>query len=278
MVRWTSIFVGAWRAMPLQIAALCVIFLTACQPDATTQTDSITPVQAKLLATVYISPTPDAAQAQATRQASVPTLTAPPPTPLPSPTIYVGTFLEPAADDEIPPILDATQVFALVPGLPTERPSRCQFDVDPRFGAAWRSDPAVDQAMGCPVETVTDFNGVVQVFERGVMYFQSNGPIWAIETTNDGFPNRHWTITQTLPPVEGTPPVSAPEGLKVPAFGFGSVWFGVSGVRDTLGFARTDEQAVPLAFQRFEGGTLFLDAGGEVVFALLVDGTAYGPF
>ena len=278
MAHWMGIVVRARHAAPLQIAALCVIFLTACQPDATLQTDSITPVQAKLLATVYISPTPDAAQAQATRQASVPTATVPPATLMPSATVYVGTFLEPAADDEIPPILDATQVFALVPGLPTERPSRCQIGVDPRFGEGWRSDTAVDQAMACPVESATDFNGVVQVFEHGVMYFQANGPIWAIETTNDGFPNRHWTITQTLPPVEGTPPVSAPQGLKVPAFGFGSVWFGVSGVREALGFARTDEQSVPLAFQRFEGGTLFLDAGGEVVFALLVDGTAYGPF
>jgi hypothetical protein len=257
---------------------LWAISLAACQPGAASQTDAITPVQAKLLATVYVSPTPDAAQQQATRQASVPTLTAPPPTLLPPATVYVGTFLEPAGDDEAPPILDATQVFALIPGLPTERPSRCQFEVDPRFGEDWRSDPAVNQAMACPIETATDFSGVVQVFEHGVMYYQANGPIWAIETTNDGFPNRHWTITHTLPQVEGTPPVTAPEGLKVPAFGFGSVWFGVSGVREAIGFARTDEQAVSLAFQRFEGGTLFLDAGGEVVFALLVDGTAYGPF
>lgn len=261
----------------IQIAILCLLFLAACQPGAVSQPDAMTPVPAKLLATVYISPTPDAAQQQATRQASVPTLTAQPPTPLPSATVYVGTFLEPAGED-VPPILDATQVFALIPGLPTERPSRCQVEVDPRFGSAWRSDPAVNQAMACPIEPATNFNGVVQVFERGVMYYQTNGPIWAIETTNDGFPNRHWTITQSLPPVEGTPPVTAPEGLKIPVFGFGSVWFGVSGVRDTLGFARTDEQQVALVFQRFEGGTLFLDAGGELVFALLVNGTAYGPF
>ncbi len=279
MRQHTNVVVGAQHAAPLQIAIFCLLLLAACQPGANSQSDSLTLVQAKLLATVFISPTPDAAQQQATRQASVPTLTAAPPTAQPSATVYIGTFLEPADDAaDAPPMLDATQVFALIPGLPTERPSRCQIEPDSRFGEGWRSDPAVDQAMACPVETAVDFNGVVQVFEHGVMYFQSNGPIWAIESTNDGFPNRHWTITQALPQVEGTPSVTAPDGLKVPAFGFGSIWFGVSGVRDTLGFARTDEQSVPLAFQRFEGGTLFLDAGGEVVFALLVDGTAYGPF
>jgi hypothetical protein len=122
------------------------------------------------------------------------------------------------------------------------------------------------------------FTGVVQVFERGVMYYQQGGPIWAIETTNDGFPNRQWFITQALPPVEGDQGITPPEGLKVPVFGFGGVWFGVSGVRDTLGFARTDEQSSPLAYQRFEGGMLFFDANSGIVFILLSDGSAYGPF
>jgi hypothetical protein len=110
------------------------------------------------------------------------------------------------------------------------------------------------------------------------MYFQANGPIWVIETTNDGFPNRHWTITQNLPPVENPESVvSAPEGLRVPLLGFGAVWFGVEGVRDTLGFARTEEQNVDLAFQRFEGGTLFKDISTDTVFVLLPDGRAFGP-
>jgi len=253
--------------------------LAACEsitPAASEET--IPQVQAKLLATVYISPTPDAAQQQATRIAALPSLTAQPPTPLPSPTVYVGVFLEPADSDPDVPILDPTQVFALVPGLPTERPSRCQIPPDERFGEAWRSEANAARTLACPIEAITNFTGTVQVFERGVMYYQQGGPIWAIEVTNDGFPNKHWTITQSLPPVEGDPGITPPEGLRVPVFGFGAVWFGVSGVRDTLGFARTGEQQTQLAYQRFEGGTLFLDVSGETVFILLANGTAFGPF
>lgn len=270
------------RGMPhllaLLVAVLCLPVLAACQPGVESVEDIITPVQAKLLATVYISPTPNAAEQQATRAASQPTQTAILATPLPSATVYVGEFLAPDDSAEDAPILDATQAFALIPGLATARPSRCQTPADERFGEGWRSDPGVNQTMGCPIEAAVDFTGVVQVFERGVMYYQQGGLIRAIETTNDGFPNRHWTVTQTLPPVEDTQGVSAPDGLRVPMFGFGSVWFGVEGVRDTLGFARTDEQQTPLAFQRFEGGSLFLDVAGGLVYVLLADGTAHGPF
>lgn len=258
---------------------LIIACLTACQTETPPTVDAGPQVQAKLLVTVYISPPPDAAQQQATRLAVLPTLTAPAPTALPSPTVYVGVFLQPADNpDEDVPILDATQVFALVPGLPTERASRCQIAPDERFGSEWRSETAAAQTMACPIESTVDFPGVVQVFERGVMYYQQGGPVWAIETTNDGFPDRHWTVPQALPPVEGDGGVTAPEGFKVPAFGFGAVWFGVEGVREALGFARTDEQQTRLAFQRYEGGTLFLDVSSELTYILLADGTAFGPF
>jgi hypothetical protein len=82
-------------------------------------------------------------------------------------------------DDQVP-ILDATQALALVPNRPTERPSRCQIPVDERFGEGWRNDPLASAPLGCPIESVTQFSGIVQVFERGVMYFQSAGPIWRL--------------------------------------------------------------------------------------------------
>ena len=258
----------------------CMLLLAACQGDNAPAAEAIDPVQVKMLATVYISPTPDAAAQQATRLALQPSLTAPPPTPQPTPTGFFGGVVGPPTDPPPQtPKHHPTQAFALIPGLPTERPSRCQTPPDERFGDMWRTEaPTAAQTMACPIEPAVDFSGVMQVFERGVMYFQADGPIWAIETTNDGFPNRHWTITQSLPPVEDTSSVSPPEGLRVPIFGFGAVWFGVAGVRDTLGFARTDEQQAALTFQRFEGGTLFLDTSSDVVYVLLADGTAFGPF
>lgn len=263
------------------IVVVVVFVLAACQQAATpSAVDAVSSVQPKQLATVYISPTPNAAEQQATRLAAQPSLTAPPPTAVPSPTVYVGVFLEAAAnsDDEVP-ILNATQAFELVPGLPTARPSRCQIPPDDVFGDLWRSEIRASQTLGCPIEATFRFEGVVQVFERGVMYYQANGPIWAIETTNDGYTDKQWTITQQLPPVENPPAdIVPPDGLSIPKLGFGAVWFGVEGVRQTLGFARTNEQKVELAFQRFENGALLADVSSGVTFILLSDGTSYGPF
>ena len=268
------------RRSILFLLALLTAALVSCQQAEVSSTPA-PQVQAKLLATVYMSPTPDAAEAQATRIALQPTLTAPAATGLPTATVDVGVFLQGADDtgEEDVPILDATQVFALVPGLATARPSRCQIPTDEAFGENWQNDPLAGESLGCAIESPTPFTGVVQVFERGVMYFQAGGPIWAIETTDDGFPNRQWTITQTLPMVENPESiVTPPEGLRLPLLGFGAVWFGVEGVRDTLGFARTEEQQVQLLYQRFEGGTLFKDVSSGYVFVLLPDGRAFGPY
>jgi hypothetical protein len=255
------------------------LILAACQSATPAPTDSLQPaVQAKLLATVHMSPTPNEAEQQGTRLALQPTLTAQPTDAPATATVYIGVFLEPADSGDDVPILDATQALAFAPEIPTERPSRCQIPVADKLGESWRSDPQAGIALGCAVESIVEFEGVVQIFERGVMYFQSGGFIWAIETTSDGFPNQHWTVTQTLPEVTDTAGVTAPPGLLVPQFGFGSVWFGIDRVRDTLGFARTDEQRASLAFQRFDNGTLFGDLGSGLVYVLLSDGAAFGPF
>lgn len=76
-----------------RIVLLLIVTLAACsssgggEPTAT----PVTPV--KLLATVYISPTPNAGEREATRLAQ-PVMTATPaPTRTPQATVYVGIFL-----------------------------------------------------------------------------------------------------------------------------------------------------------------------------------------
>ena len=263
------------RVIPLFL----MLILAACQTATPAPADNLQPaVQAKIIVTVPMSPTPNEAEQQATRRAIEPTLTAPATAAPPTATVYVGVFLEPANTGDDVPILDATQALALAPQIPTERPSRCQIPVAAQLGESWRNDPQAGTALGCAVETIVEFEGVVQIFENGVMYFQNDGPIWAIETTNDGFPNQQWTVTTALPPVEDTSDINPPPGLQVPRLGFGSVWFGIDRVRETLGFARTDEQRARLAFQRFDNGTLFGDINSGLVYVLLSDGTAFGPF
>jgi|FLYN01.1.fsa_nt_gi hypothetical protein len=254
--------------------------LAACQPTATPTAfvASEPAVEPKQLATVYMSPTPNAAEQEATRLASRPTPTVAPPTPLPSATPYIGVFLgeAEAASEEGLPIVNPALFDEEQPGfaLPTAVAASCPVQSDPIFGENWSADPAVAQAMACPIEAATQFNGTVQLFERGVMYWRGDtGEIWAIAPGTSG---RFW-YAPNAPPAEETP-ISPPEGLRVPTMGFGNVWRGVSGVREALGFARTDEQPASFTIQRFQGGTLLIDGSSGQVFALVGGGTAYGPY
>jgi hypothetical protein len=108
------------------------------------------------------------------------------------------------------------------------------------------------------------------------MYWRGDtGEIWAI-TTSGPFAGRYWTVQQSAD--ENNADILAPEGLRVPVRGFGGLWRSVPEVRDALGFARTDEQELAMQSQRFESGLLLLDSSAGLVFALIVDGTVYGPF
>jgi hypothetical protein len=236
-----------------------------------------TPVEPKQLATVYMSPTPNTAEVESTRLASRPTATEVLPTALPTATPYIGVFLgeAEAASDESLPIVNP-ELFEDEAGfsLPTEPALSCPVQSDAIFGENWRSDPAVMQALGCPTDAASQFDGTFQLFERGVMYWRGdNGAIWAIAPGTSG---RFWFVPNALPAEEA--PITAPEGLRVPTLGFGNVWRGVTGVQDALGFARTDEQPTSFTLQPFQGGTLLLDGSSGQVFALVGDGVAHGPY
>jgi hypothetical protein len=118
----------------------------------------------------------------------------------------------------------------------------------------------------------------MQLFESGVMYFIPSGEIWVMAP--GGVAGGQYWYVPIAPPDQGWE-VPPPEGLRMPTLGFGAVWKAVDGVRQTLGFARTDEQAASVSVQRFDGGALFLDSSAGQVFALIGDpdnGIAYGPF
>jgi hypothetical protein len=257
---------------------LVCLWVAACQPNAApTPVVLETPVEPKQLATVYMSPTPNAAELEATRLASRPTPTEALPTALPSATPYIGVFLgeaESASDESLPIVNPALFEDEAGFTLPTEVVASCPVQADPIFGENWRTDPAVAQAMGCPTDAAIQFDGTFQLFERGVMYWRGdNGAIWAIAPGTSG---RFWFVANALPAEET--PITAPEGLRVPTLGFGNVWRGVAGVRDALGFARTDEQPASFMLQPFQGGTLLIDGSSGQVFALVGDGVAYGPY
>jgi hypothetical protein len=237
-------------------------------------------ILSKQLATVFISPTPGDDERRATAVASRPTITQQAPTVVPTATVYIGVFLgESSSEDGGAPVIDSSiYMGTLVADIPTLAAPTCLIPADPVFGTAWASNPTVAGALDCAGEAVTSYVGTNQVFERGVMYFIPSGEIWAI-APGGAAGGRYWYVP-LAPPDQGWE-VPPPEGLRMPTLGFGAVWKAVDGVRQALGFARTDEQAASISIQRFEGGALFLDSSAGQVFALVGEqsgGTVYGPF
>lgn len=260
------------KAEFLLLCVFAVLVFAACQPGTPT-TEARPIIQAKLLATVAMSPTPNEAEQQATRLANRPTDAAPTGTPVPTPTVYVGVFLDGSSGqiDNIPYNL------TLAPLNPVIQPTQCPIPIDAIFGTNWSQNFNVQQALGCPVEVVIPFVGSVQVFERGVMYYQPSGIIWAI-SPGGALGGKYWASAQQLPPISESDQAVPPEGLFVPALGFGAFWYGVAGVRETLGFAQTQEQSANIAYQRFEGGTLLSDGSSGQVFALVGGDKVFGPY
>ncbi|MCB9454091.1 MAG: hypothetical protein H6672_21880 [Anaerolineaceae bacterium] len=253
-----------------------LFLLAACEPESAV---SSTPVdsagQPKQLATVFISPTPDEAQRQATQVAAPPLATAVPVLPTAAPTAYVGVFLGEAVDEGERPVISLVNpARPTVPGV--VEPSNCLLQADPVYGSAWSTDPAVTSTLGCALQPTVPFRGVVQIFERGVMYWRGDtNEIWAIATSGPAA-GRYWYAANLQ---EGNnDDLTAPEGLRLPVRGFGMMWRSVAGVRDSLGYARIDEQELSMQSQRFEGGLLHLDNAAGQVFVLLVDGRAFGPY
>ena len=99
--------------------------------------------------------------------------------------------------------------------------------------------------------------------------------IWAI--TTDG-QRGTYDYVENLPQVD-IQGMSVPNGLLPPQGDFAIMWLNVEGLRDRLGYARTEAQSdVALGAQRFTTGTFLLDANAGQSYALTNDGRVFGPF
>ncbi len=253
------------------------LFVAACQPAPTAAPSaSLATSMPKLLATVYISPTPNEAEMQATRAVSRPTETPIPETPTATPTVYIGVFLGESGslNDGVSLNVELEEPTA----APRDEFAACPMQPDERFGAQWRQAGTAVTTLGCPAGVPIPYTGTSQIFENGVMYFTPDGEIWAIAP---GSPSgRYWYAPQA-PDVVPSEAIVAPEGLRVPTLGFGAFWYGIGGVREALGFARAEEQATTFNIQQFQNGTLLLDNSAAQVFILIStgsEGPAYGPY
>ncbi len=258
------------------LVGVLAFLLIGCdtQPEQVEQIESLA-VAERPLATVFISPTPNAEQRRATSIASSPTPTPLIPTSTPRPTEYVGVFIgeaEPLQGALVDPdVFDAIST----PVPPTVAPAECTTAIDPAYLSVWRSDSLIAQRMGCPIQIGIGFPGDVQVFASGVMYQRDDtGEIWAMIPDQ---PSGQYFYFET-PPDLFTSGVNPPAGFILPDGDFGGAWISEETLQNQIGFAQTPPLNINLGFQRFAGGTFFLDSTSGQIFALLADGTAYGPF
>lgn len=258
---------------------LLICSLVACTAGASVP--SPTPVSAaRVLATVYISPTPNAEEVAATRAASTSTPIPPTATVFPTETPYVGLFIGEAQPEEgLRPFTQPIFAAEAESSLPTADAGRCTIPIDTPYVSAWRANPVVNERMGCPIQGGFGFFGRVQLFENGVMYFYPDlNAVWALRLDRASDSSRGQFDYMENPPQISTVGMQAPQGLLLPGEVFGSMWLSVEGLRAEMGYARTEAQEVALGLQRFDNGTFLLDAVGEQVYALIVDGTVLGPY
>ena len=73
-------------------------------------------------------------------------------------------------------------------------------------------------------------------------------------------------------------PERAPAPLLAPTGNFGSVWVIVPDLLQRIGYAIAPEIEAAINLQRFDNGLFLMDLTSGQAFALIVDGTSYGPF
>jgi hypothetical protein len=269
---WRSLKSSLWV---VALTLVIMLLIVGCSNNGVTVATFTPPaVQPKILATVYISPTPNAEQQQALAAANPPTATLVV-IPTETATPYVGVFLGEVDSGQdggaiIPPALlggatsNVPVTLALGPACPAQ--------ADVAFGTRWAEDVELATALGCPIEGAANLQGTFQIFERGVMYYVPTGEIWAIAPAQSHF----WYAVNAPPVQQGD--LTVPEGMMAPAQGFGAVWRGLPGVQDGLGFAKTAEQGTKMVTQKFQNGVLLADGQSGQTFVLLSDGRAMGPY
>jgi len=275
----------ALRPAPLLKMAILLALATvlaACGAEPSPTPVALAPTNApKLLATVYMSPTPNPAEQQATRLASRPTTAPPTATATATPTVYIGTFLGEAASlDDVSSIAAVVSLEATSarPAALPDRLSICPMPPDERFGTNWRTATDLVSSIGCPADIAVPYSGRAQVFERGVMYLTPDGELWAIASGGPG-EGRFW-YAAGAPQTNGEPG-APPPGLNPPAPRFLPYWQGLPELQDAMGWARTAERGNDFVIQLFQNGTLLLDASAGQVFILMTAGDrgpAYGPY
>jgi hypothetical protein len=262
----------------------------------------------KSLATVFLSPTPNMPQAQATLDSNRPTPTLPPPTFTATPTPYVGIFMGNPTFSAlgifptgtravlvitVPPqtatraaILAATAAaanpvnpgstaVAVNPGV-SGVPLTCSVQPAGPFINASKN-VAVQQKLGCPTGEPFNVTLVAQPFQTGFMIWRDTKQIYAISTAGlqkGAATDTFWRVpdnwNESLPADD--PSQVPPGGLLQPIRGFGYAWRSNTTIRNSLGWALATEVPYQSTWQDFQNGWMMTDNNGSVLALSPLDG------
>ena len=253
-------------------AALIAAILAGCTSSgAPTPPSPVGLRNPKSLATVFISPTPDVPQEQASPAAPV----SPPPAglaPTATATPYIGIFMGAAQVEEIEGPVSGS-AGALSATSPPAASGACAIPPASPFNNAWTANPVLRERLRCPVNAGFGLRLVQQPFERGIMFWRETGDIYALSVQSiqqGSAADIYWRTTDTWQEgqPESDPAFSAPEGRLQPIRGFGNAWRNNPTLRDALGWATGPEGWFDSFWQDFEGGWMMVGPGGQV-FALV---------
>jgi hypothetical protein len=243
----------------------------------------------KSLATVFLSPTPNAPQAQATVDSRRPTDTPVPPTFTATPTPYVGIFMGAptfSAGGIIPTGIRGVVRVTLAP-LPgtkappnssagNQSPRSCAVQAAAQFANAAKN-PAVQQKLGCPRGAPFNVKLVAEPFQTGFMFWRETREIYVLSTANilkGAATDTFWRVpdnwNESIPASD--PSQVAPAGLLQPVRGFGYVWRSNTTMRNSLGWAIAGEQPYDSTWQDFEHGWMMTGNNGGVFALAPLDG------
>ncbi len=281
-----------WLTALLAMTALagCATATPAPDPDGPilTSFDSLP----KSLATVFLSPTPNAPQVQATIDSHRPTDTPVPPTFTPTPTPYVGIYMGAPTigpGEIIPTGTRGPIIVTMAPQRGTKvaaNPNRnnppvaaaqsCAAQPAQPFANAIKN-PLVQQKIGCPVGQPITVKLVAQAFQTGFMFWRDTREIYVLSTAGiqkGAATDTFWRFpdnwNESMPASD--PAQVPPAGLLQPVRGFGYVWRSNATVHNSLGWALSTEQPFDSTWQNFEHGWMMTNLGGGVLALVPLDG------
>ncbi|MBX3065360.1 MAG: hypothetical protein KF726_20460 [Anaerolineae bacterium] len=286
-----------------------ILLISGCNgaaPTADPNDPILTGVDAlpKQLATIYLSPTPEqlelqATQLQSTLQNQLPTATLAPATYTPTLPPHVGVFLG-EATFEAGDVLNKKPIGtpssrglpgSIQPGIPVSVPTvvvsnpgvnlppatgittgNCTIPAAPQF-ANPAQNALIRGQLGCPVTGEINVTLVIQPFQKGFMIWRDTRQIYALSFAaiqSGAASDTLWISPDSW--AEGQPESDGsfvpPAGLLQPVRGFGLVWRTNQQIRDALGWATSGEQPYQGIWQDFERGWMMTSADGRV-FALI---------